>query len=41
MNIRGFAPDKLEQAFAQLDLTAAERSWVITERASLQAQIAK
>jgi len=41
MNIRGFAPDKLEQAFAHLDLTAAERSWVITERAALQAQIAK
>jgi hypothetical protein len=41
LNIRGYASNHLEQAFAHLDLAAAERSWVIAERAALQARLAK
>jgi len=41
LNIRGFATDKLEQAFAHVALTAAERSWVTAERAALEAMLAK
>jgi len=40
LNIQGFAPDKLEQAFARIGLTAAERSWVLAERAALEARLA-
>jgi len=41
LNIRGFATNKLEQAFTHIALTAAERSWVTTERAALSALLAK
>ena len=40
LNIRGFAPDKLKEAFAHLALTAGERSWVIAERSALEALLA-
>jgi len=41
LNIRGFAPSKVEQAFAHLDLSPAERSWVLAERPALQARLVK
>lgn len=39
LNIRAVRPDRLDEAFAHLELTGAEREWVLAERDELEAEL--
>jgi hypothetical protein len=39
LNIRAVAPDRLDDAFAHLSLTSAERAWVTAERRKLEGRL--